>query len=420
MKRSTRCARGLAVLAVAAFMLSKELAVLALALSQAVTAPTNQQIPNSSSIQTAGQTAGQAVQEAYFVMEIPPRKDQLVIKLTDPAKIQKARDLVSGRDQSATQVTGIIVKQPACYNPPWSFHFQPDSISFFDSAIEVCDASIAYTESFLSDAGGAFLPDNRWCPWGSRLLREIPPPTCDNGATSVSAASYKRVGVAGESLITAFGNGLATATATERATSLPLPTMLAGTTVKIKDGAGKETLAPLFFVSPTQINYQVPADLEPGLSTVTITNSQGQIAKESTQVLTIAPGLFTANATGQGVVAAVALRIKADGSQQYESVARFDQMLNRFVPVPIDLGAVTDQVFLVMFGTGLRGARLEDVDAKIGEFAAEAVFIGPQPDFTGLDQINLRLPRRLAGQGEVTIDLLIDDHKANPVIVAIK
>ncbi|MEP7337809.1 MAG: hypothetical protein ABI977_08690 [Acidobacteriota bacterium] len=407
MKRSTLFARSLAVLAVVAFMLSKELAVLALALSQAVTAPA---IPNP--------TSTTAAEEAYFVMEVPPRKDNFVVKLTDPAGIQKARDLVSGRDQSATQITGIIVKQPACYNPPWSFHFEPDSIGFFDSAIEVCDASIAYTESFLSDAGGAFLPDNRWCQWGSRLLREIPPPTCDNGATSVSAASFKRVGVASQSIITAFGSGLATAT--ESATTLPLPTTLAGTTVKIKDGAGKETLAPLFFVSPTQVNYQVPAGLEPGLSTVTITNAQGQIAKEYTQVLTIAPGLFTANASGQGVVAAVALRIKADGSQQYESVARLDQTLNRFVPAPIDLGAATDQVFLVIFGTGLRGAKLEDVDAKMGEFKTEAVFIGPQPDFTGLDQINLRLPRRLAGQGEVTIDLLIDDQKANSVIVAIK
>lgn len=410
MKRSALCVRTFAVLAIAAFMLSKKLAVLTLALSQAAAASSNQQFPNSSS--------SKAAEEAYFVMEVPPRKDNFVVKLTDPAKIQKARDLVSGRDQSATQVTGIIVKQPACYNPPWSFHYDPESISFFDSAIEVCDASIAYTESFLSDAGGAFLPDNRWCPWGSRLLREIPPPTCDNGATSVSAASYKRVGVAGESLITAFGNGLATAT--ESATTLPLPTSLAGTTVKIKDGAGKEILAPLFFVSPTQVNYQMPAGLEPGLSTVTITNSQGQIAKESTQVLTIAPGLFTANATGQGVVAAVALRIKADGSQHFEPVARFDQTLNRFVPAPIDLGAATDQVFLVIFGTGLRGANLEDVDGRIGEFIAEALFIGPQPDFTGLDQINLRVPRRLAGKGEVAVDLLIDDQKANSVVIAFK
>ena len=99
---------------------------------------------------------------------------------------------------------------------------------------------------------------------------------------------------------------------------------------------------------------------------------------------------------------------------------RFDQTLNRFVPAPIDLGEATDQVFLVIFGTGLRGAKLEEVDGTIGEFTAEAVFIGPQPDFTGLDQINLRLPRRLAGQGEVMINLLIDDQKANSVVIAIK
>jgi len=36
------------------------------------------------------------------------------------------------------------------------------------------------------------------------------------------------------------------------------------------------------------------------------------------------PGLFTANVSGQGVAAAVALRVKAGGSQVFEPVARFD------------------------------------------------------------------------------------------------
>jgi hypothetical protein len=53
---------------------------------------------------------------------------------------------------------------------------------------------------------------------------------------SVSAASFGGAELASESIVAAFGAGLATAT--QVATSLPLPTTLAGTTVKVRDNAG--------------------------------------------------------------------------------------------------------------------------------------------------------------------------------------
>src|SRR5262249_51145585 len=75
-------------------------------------------------------------------------------------------------------------------------------------------------------------------------------------ATSVSAASYNGAELAKESIVAAFGNGLATEV--RAATSLPLPTTLAGTKVKVKDSAGAERDASLFFVAPTQVNYLLP------------------------------------------------------------------------------------------------------------------------------------------------------------------
>jgi hypothetical protein len=71
---------------------------------------------------------------------------------------------------------GRIVKRPADYNPGWSFHINPDTISFFDFAIEVCDASPSYVEDHLDEACGAFLPGCYWCPWSSRLKEEITSP----------------------------------------------------------------------------------------------------------------------------------------------------------------------------------------------------------------------------------------------------
>ncbi|MGH7187514.1 MAG: hypothetical protein ACREIB_14700, partial [Pseudomonadota bacterium] len=161
-----------------------------------------------------------------------------------------------------------------------------------------------------------------------------------NANANVSAASYISTSLAPESIVSVFGSGLATATLA--ASSTPLPTTLAGTTVKVRDSAGTERLAPLFFVSPTQINYQMPPGTAVGAATITVTSGDGAIFTGTAQIAPVAPGLFSANASGQGVAAAVALRIKADGAQSFEPVARFDAAQNKFVTMPIDLGPESD------------------------------------------------------------------------------
>jgi hypothetical protein len=81
-------------------------------------------------------------------------------------------------------------------------------------------------------------------------------------ATIVSAASFNETPLAAESIATAFGVGLSTAS--QAAGAFPLPTELAGTRIVVRDSAGVDRLAPLFFVSPTQINYQVPEGISVG------------------------------------------------------------------------------------------------------------------------------------------------------------
>lgn len=110
---------------------------------------------------------------AYFVMDYPPAPETFVIELTDPTKIQEARDILSGAQKGNVHVMGRIVKRAIPYNPNWNFHLDPNTIQFFEVAIEVCDAQIQYTEDHLDEVCGAFLPGCHWCPWGSRLLKEI-------------------------------------------------------------------------------------------------------------------------------------------------------------------------------------------------------------------------------------------------------
>lgn len=109
---------------------------------------------------------------ALFQFDYPPAPETFVFQLNDPALIATARAGISvGADD--LHVMGRIIKTPVDYNPPWNYHLDPQSIQFFIVAIEVCDASIAYVEANLDLVGGAVLPDAIWCPWGSRLLKEI-------------------------------------------------------------------------------------------------------------------------------------------------------------------------------------------------------------------------------------------------------
>jgi gluconolactonase len=235
---------------------------------------------------------------------------------------------------------------------------------------------------------------------------------------SVSAASYFDK-LAGDFITALFGNGMATTT--QVVSSGPLPTTIAGTSVRITDSALADRPAPLFFISPTHINYLMPAGVAAGAGTLSITAGNGAVFTSPINIAAVAPGLFSANATGKDVAAAVALRIRADNSQSYEPVARLDAATNQFVPTPIELGPATDQLFLLLYGTGIRGrSALSAVNVKIGGVDAEVLYAGAQNDFQGLDQINVRVPRALVGRGEVDVALTADGQASNMVRINIR
>ncbi|MEP7338659.1 MAG: IPT/TIG domain-containing protein, partial [Acidobacteriota bacterium] len=217
--------------------------------------------------------------------------------------------------------------------------------------------------------------------------------------TTVSAASFlANESVAPDSIVAAFGANLATGVAV--APGRPLSTQLAGTTVKVND-----RLAPLFFVSPSQINYLIPVGTAAGEARVVVTSGDGTVSQGTVQVAPVAPAIFTANASGQDVAAAVALRVKANGSQTYEPVSRFDATLKQSVTVPIELGPEGERVFLILFLTGVRGAeggnRARKVQLVIGGIEVPHTYAGPTGDFDGLDQLNAEIPRALLGRGGI-------------------
>ena len=238
-------------------------------------------------------------------------------------------------------------------------------------------------------------------------------PLQQNALTVVSAATYSAAGVAAEAIVAAFGSNLATTTAA--ATVRPLPTVLGTTSVKVRDSLGTERAAPLFFISPTQINFQIPLGTASGAATVRAFSGSNVVASGTVQIGNVAPGIFSADSSGSGLPAASLLRVTASNAQSWEPVAQWDTQQSRFVAVPVNPGADTDQLFLILYGTGIRRhSGLSNVKATIGGIAAEVTFAGPQGTFDGLDQINLRLPRNV-GSGDKDIALTVDNQPTNTV-----
>ncbi|MFN0110007.1 MAG: DUF5666 domain-containing protein [Blastocatellia bacterium] len=239
---------------------------------------------------------------------------------------------------------------------------------------------------------------------------------------SVNAGSYGE-GSSASSIIASFGNNLAGGV--ELAKSVPLPTELGGVTVLV-DG----NPAGLFFVSPTQINYQVPEDVLPGAAQVTVMKDGQAVAQGTLELGNVAPSIFTADASGTGVPAGVLLRIRANGQQSYEALSTV--INGKVTPVTITRN-FGDRLFLVLYGTGWRGADdsdgnsangvAEGLEVTFGNTKGAVFFAGEAPGFVGLDQMNVEIPNGVTGT--ITLMVKINDGegkvaRTNSVTISVR
>ncbi len=233
--------------------------------------------------------------------------------------------------------------------------------------------------------------------------RQQTPPPVPSALAVVNAASYL-AGAPPEALASAFGTNLATRTETAR-TFCDL--VLADRSVVVRDGNGEERLACLLYVGPNQINFQMPpgtaaSDAANASIAVRDTGTNHDLAvQRPTSVPAVAPGVFSANAAGDGLASGQLLRVR-DGAQELFAITD-----------GCDFRA-GDRVFAILFGTGLRFAN--NGAATIGGQAAAFFYIGPQGDYTGLDQVNLELNPALQGRaGLHDIRLTLNGKVANVV-----
>jgi uncharacterized protein (TIGR03437 family) len=233
-------------------------------------------------------------------------------------------------------------------------------------------------------------------------------------ATAVNNASYAAGPVAPQEIVSLFGNGLSTQTAS---TALPLAS-LGGTTVQVKDSAGSSQTAQLFAVSPGQVNLLVPSGLAAGPATATVLNGSTVAATGSLTVAGSAPGLYSMNQDGAGVAAADAFVITASKQVNYQTLFTCNASVARScLPSPLSLGAATDTLYVELYGTGIHGAA--SVQCYVAGQSVPVVYAGAS-GYAGEDQVDISIPRSLAGTGDVRVYLVADGVSSNVVALKIQ
>ena len=204
----------------------------------------------------------------------------------------------------------------------------------------------------------------------------------------VNAAAYAQPVSPGAN-VSIFGTNLASTTAT--AQGAPLPTDLAGTSVTING-----TKAPLFYVSPTQINLQVPWSTQIALfnytqGSVVVTTAAGSSTPVQVSVYQSGPSVFSQDGSGCGQAAA--FNISPDGTVSVNS--------------PSNSAAPGD--FISLYGTGIGAPYKPPADGSyvtgitplssppgvvLGGTTLQAVqFAGLAPFLVAVEQINFRIPQ---------------------------
>jgi uncharacterized protein (TIGR03437 family) len=180
------------------------------------------------------------------------------------------------------------------------------------------------------------------------------------------------------------------------ATSGQLPTTLGGTSVEI---GGINT--PLLYVSPFQINAQVPFELAPSVLTLKVTNT----IAESTPIFFVVqetfPGVFTLDASGHGAGAIL------HNTTNLPVTAGDPALPGEFVQIfATGLGRVTPAIASGQpAGSQPPSSTVLPPTVTMNGVPAQVFFAGLAPGFSGLYQVNVQVPQLDPGTAQVVLTI---------------
>ena len=235
-------------------------------------------------------------------------------------------------------------------------------------------------------------------------LGAVPPTISTNGLANGASFSKDATFAVG-AIVTIFGQNLATATVS--AQSLPLPTALGSAQVLVN-----ESPAPLFYVSPTQINFQMPVTTS-GSAQVVVVTSQLRGNVVTVTLVNGTPGIFTSDSSGSGQGAV----LNQDASL---NTAQNPAAAGTVISIYATGLGPTDPPIIAGQAPAAQSPTLIKPVVLIGGVAADVLFSGLAPGFVGLYQINARISTGTQPGSAVPLSLSIGGAVSNTVTIAVR
>jgi uncharacterized protein (TIGR03437 family) len=222
------------------------------------------------------------------------------------------------------------------------------------------------------------------------------------GANGIVNAASFAAQISPGALATVFGSNFAVKNAGAK---VPLPPSLGGVSVNVN-----RQPAPLLYVTPTQVNFQVPWATALGTATVTVTVNGGASNAVMVSVLAAAPGLFSLS-SGHAVVQNSDFTLN-DPSNPAKAGSTIIAYLSGSGPVtpPVADGAAAPSGSLV--------SATSQSSATIGSSTAQVAFAGLAPGFVGLTQVNIVVPSDLP-TGDYPLAITIGSETSNSAIISV-
>ncbi len=219
-----------------------------------------------------------------------------------------------------------------------------------------------------------------------------------------------------------FGSNLAPSVMS--ASSLPLPTVLNGVSVTISNSS-RSIQAPLFYVSPAQINFQVPWEFQSSIQAQFTVTVNGVPSKPATIAFAAyAPGIFMLSSGFE--LGAVEISNSATLAQPVGSVPGRDArpaMPGEYISIFCSgLGAVTTSPPPAdgsSASVGTLSNTASAVSVKFNGVAITPSFAGLAPGFVGLYQVDVQVPTVTPAPSAV-ISVIVGGIQSNIVTIAVQ
>ncbi len=253
----------------------------------------------------------------------------------------------------------------------------------------------------VSPNGTVYIADT-----GNHVIRTLVPTFPAISGVGNAAGGAARISPGALASIYGTGFGASTFLADD---GFPWPTTTTSSvSVKVNGVA-----APLYFVSPGQINFQVPwATPATGTANVAVLVNGGSSNVAAVPVATAAPGLFYDQASGAAIAQNTpdySLNSPSNPAPAGSTIVAYFTGSGPVAPAAKD-------------GTPLRSDALtwttSAYSAQIGTLAATVSFAGLTPGFIGLGQMNIVVPSMAPGVYPLTIT--IDGQTSNSATIAVK